>query len=167
LQRNDGAVRRLVRDVPGQLQVRFAVNPGDAIESAVHYLGNAKYELSLKDVTTGKGFDVVRACPASACENSSAETITEAYYYNKRYAGTSDFGDEHYEDVTVTDSAGNVGGLFAPQGRGTPGPLDGRRHRPSARSTATSTPRHGPLATATRAGLGLLDAFSVFWSREN
>ena len=43
---------------PDNFEYSFAVDPGDAIESAVHYLGNAKYELSLKDVTSGQGFDV-------------------------------------------------------------------------------------------------------------
>jgi hypothetical protein len=143
---------------PANFKFAFAVNPGDAVESAVHYLGKATYELSLKDVTTGKGFDVVRKCPVSACDNSSAETITEAYYYNKRYAGTSDFGDEHYEDVTVTDSAGDVGGLFNPKVWTT-----GEGIALGEYGDVDTTP--GPLATAP--GLGVSSAFSVFWSREN
>jgi len=143
---------------PANFKFSFAVNPGDAIESAVHYLGNAKYELSLKDVTTGGGFDVTRTCPVSVCENSSAESITEAYYYNKRYAGTSDFGDEHYEDVTVSDSAGDVGGLSHPTAWKT-----GEGIALGEYGDVDTTP--GPLATAP--GLGASSAFSVFWSREN
>jgi hypothetical protein len=143
---------------PANFAFRFAVNPGDAIESAVHYLGKARYELSLKDVTTGRGFDVTQTCPVSVCANSSAETITEAYYYNKRYAGTSDFGDEHYEGVTVTDSAGNVGGLSDPKAWKT-----GEGIALGEYGDVDTTP--GPLATAP--GLGVSSAFSVFWSREN
>ncbi len=143
---------------PANFKYSFAVDPGDAIESAVHYLGHAKYELSLKDVTSGQGFDVVRNCPVSACENSSAETITEAYYFNQRYAGTSDFGDEHYEDVTVTDSAGNIGGLADAKAWKT-----GEGIALGEYGDVDTTP--GPLATAH--GLGASSAFSVFWSREN
>jgi Peptidase A4 family len=143
---------------PANFKFSFAVNPGDAIESAVHYLGKAKYELSLKDVTTGRSFDVTEKCPASSvCENSSAETITEAYYYNKRYAGTSDFGDEHYEDVTVTDGAGDVGGLYAKTWK------TGEAIALGEYGDVDTTP--GPLANAT--SLGASSAFSVFWSREN
>ena len=58
---------------------------------------------------------MVQTCPVSVCDNSSAEAITEAYYYNRQFSGTSDFGDEHYEGAIVTDSAGNVGGLFDPK----------------------------------------------------
>jgi hypothetical protein len=143
---------------PANFKFSFAVNPGDAIESAVHYLGNARYELSLKDVTTGQSFDVTRNCPVSVCANSSAETITEAYYYNKRYAGTSDFGNEYYEDVTVTDSDGNVGGLSDPGAWKT-----GEGIALGEYGDVDTTP--GPLATAH--GLGVSSAFSVFWSREN
>jgi hypothetical protein len=143
---------------PANFRSAFAVNPGDAVESAVHYLGKAKYELSLKDVTTGKGFDVVRSCAASTCENSSAEAITESYYYNRRFAGTSDFGDEHYEDVTVADSAGNVGGLSDPKAWKT-----GEGIALGEYGDVDTTP--GPLANLT--GFGASSAFSVFWSREN
>ncbi len=143
---------------PAAFTFDFPVHPGDAIESAVHYLGRAKYELSLKDVTTGKGFDVKLACPVSDCENSSAEAITEAYYYNARYAGTSDFGDEHYEGVTVTDNAGDVGGL-ADHGAW----KTGEGIALGEYGDVDTTP--GPLANAK--GLGASSAFSVFWSREN
>ncbi len=62
------------------------VNPGDTIESSIiRYLGGAEYELSLKDVTSSQGFDVVQTCPVSACDNSSAEAITEAYYYDRQF----------------------------------------------------------------------------------
>jgi Peptidase A4 family len=143
---------------PANFNFSFAVNPGDAIESAIHYLGNAKYELSLKDVTTGRGFDVTKTCPVSICENSSAEAITEAYYYNKRYAGTSDFGNEYFQDVTVTDSAGNFGGLFHPKSWKT-----GEGIALGEYGDVDTTP--GPLSTAP--GLGASSAFTVFWSREN
>jgi peptidase A4-like protein len=143
---------------PANFKFSFSVNPGDAIESAVRYLGNDNYELSLKDVSTGQGFDLTRTCPVSACENSSAEAITEAYYYNKHYAGTSDFGDEHYEGVTVTDSAGDVGGLSNPTTWKT-----GEGIALGEYGDVDTTP--GPVATAK--GLGVSSAFSVFWSREN
>jgi Peptidase A4 family len=143
---------------PANFKFAFKVNPGDAIESAVHYLGNRKYELSLKDVSTGDGFDVTKTCPVSACANSSAEAITEAYYYNQRFAGTSDFGDEHYGGVTVTDSAGKIGGLSNPKAWKT-----GEGIALGEYGDVDTTP--GPIATSH--GLSLSSAFSVFWSREN
>jgi Peptidase A4 family len=143
---------------PANFTFSFAVHPGDAIESAVHYLGHRKYELSLKDVTTGRGFDVTKACPVAACDNASAESITEAYYYNKRYAGTSDFGDEHYAGVTVTNSAGVAGGLSDPNVWKT-----GEGIALGEYGDVDTTP--GPLATAR--GLAVSSAFSVYWSREN
>jgi hypothetical protein len=143
---------------PANSKWQFKVDPGDAIESAIRSLRHSKYELSLKDVTSGQGFDVIQTCPVSACENSSAEAITEAYYYNRLFAGTSDFGDEHYEDAIVTDNAGNVGGIFNSKLWKT-----GEGIALGEYGDVDTTP--GPLATAH--GLGASSAFSVFWSREN
>ena len=143
---------------PANSHFEFQVSPGDAIESSIRYLGRDKYELSLKDVTSSQGFDVVQTCPVSVCENASAETITEAYYYNRRFSGTSDFGDEHYEGAIVTDSAGNVGGLFDPKAWKT-----GEGIALGEYGDVDTTP--GPIATAH--GLGASSAFSVFWSRAN
>ncbi len=143
---------------PANSKWQFQVDPGDAIESAIRSLGHSRYELSLKDVTSGQGFDVVQTCPVSACENSSAEAITEAYYYNRHFAGTSDFGDEHYEGAIVTDSAGDVGGISNPKLWKT-----GEGIALGEYGDVDTTP--GPLATAH--GLSASSAFSVFWSREN
>jgi Peptidase A4 family len=143
---------------PANSKWEFKVSPGDAIESSIRYLGHTRYELSMKDVTSGQGFDVVQPCPVSACENSSAEAITEAYYYNRQFAGTSDFGDEHYEGAIVTDNAGNVGGIFYPKAWKT-----GEGIALGEYGDVDTTP--GPIASAH--GLGASSAFSVFWSREN
>jgi hypothetical protein len=142
---------------PANSKFQFHVDPGDAIESAIRSLNRSKYELSLKDVTSGQGFDVVQTCPVSTCENSSAEAITEAYFYNRHFAGTSDFGDEHYEDAIVTDSAGDVGGLFNPKLWKT-----GEGIALGEYGDVDTTP--GPLATAH--GLGASSAFSVLEPRE-
>ena len=53
---------------PANSHFEFQVSPGDAIESSIRYLGRDKYELSLKDVTSSQGFDVVQPCPVSAWE---------------------------------------------------------------------------------------------------
>lgn len=143
---------------PANSRFEFKVSAGDAIESSIRYLGHAQYELSLKDVTSGQGFDVVQACPVSACENSSAEAITEAYYYDPQFAGTSDFGDEHYEGATVTDNVGNVGGIYSPKAWKT-----GEGIALGEYGDVDTTP--GPIASAH--GLSAASAFSVFWSREN
>ena len=57
----------------------------------------------------------------------------------------------------MTDSAGNVGGLYAKTWKTGEGIALGEY------GDVDTTP--GPLATAT--GLGASSAFSVFWSREN
>ena len=101
---------------------------------------------------------MVQTCPVSVCENSSAEAITEAYYYNRQFTGTSDFGDEHYEGAIVTDNAGNVGGLFDSKVWRT-----GEGIALGEYGDVDTTP--GPLATAH--GLGASSAFSVFWNRAN
>ncbi len=143
---------------PANSHWEFKVNPGDAIESSIRYLGHARYELSMKDVTGGQGFDVIQTCPISTCENSSAEAITEAYYYNRHFAGTSDFGDEHYEGAIVTDNAGNTGGIYYNNVWKT-----GEGIALGEYGDVDTTP--GPIASAH--GLGASSAFSVFWSREN
>jgi hypothetical protein len=92
---------------PAGLTVEFSVNPGDAIVAQVYYdTSDSEYYLYLADQTSGNYFDIEKAC-ASTCNNSSAEVITEGYYANSTYAGTSDFAEEHYETITVSDIAAN------------------------------------------------------------
>jgi hypothetical protein len=143
---------------PANFSFDFAVHPGDAIESAVQYLGGKRYELTLKDVTSGKSFDLTQTCPVATCENSSAEAITEGYYYNKRFAGTSDFGDEHYANVTVSDSNGNIGGLADHQVWKTGEGIALGRY-----GDVDTTP--GPLANS--GGFAPSSSFSVYWSRQD
>jgi hypothetical protein len=84
---------------PAGLTVQFSVNPGDEIYAAVEYSGGLYY-LYLADETTGSSFEPALAC-ASTCNNSSAEVITEGYYYNSSYAGTTDFGQNNYVESQI------------------------------------------------------------------
>lgn len=90
---------------PGEI-TQISVSPGDAITSSVSYASGV-YTLKLTDQTTGTGFSVTSKGTYS---NSSAEAITEGYP-TTGYNGTADFGAEHYDTVTVTDTAGQKGGL--------------------------------------------------------
>jgi hypothetical protein len=93
---------------PAGVDVQFTLNPGDSVESSVYYDSSTKeYALYLLDQTTGQGFNFDAAC-ASTCGNSSAEVITEGYPSGS-YGGTADFGMEHFDTASVTDSAGQRG----------------------------------------------------------
>ena len=55
-----------------------AINPGDAIQVIVKYLGGGVFNLVLNDITQHAGFNVNQSCPTgSTCLKSSAEVITE------------------------------------------------------------------------------------------
>jgi hypothetical protein len=95
---------------PQGVTEEFSVDPGDAITSSVTYDGSDDYTMSLTDQTTGQDFDTEVACGASSCDNSSAEVITEGYT-SSPYAGTADFGEQHYESATVENTSGTLGGL--------------------------------------------------------
>ena len=103
---------------PAGLSVKFAVNPGDEIIAYVQYSGGI-YTLYLTDATTGNYFDQTATC-ASTCNNSSAEVITEGYYFNSSFAGTSDFGETNYAYAQVgtpvhLNGSDAYGGLYWPK----------------------------------------------------
>ena len=84
---------------PAGLSVQFSIHAGDEIQAVVEYSGGTYY-LYLADYTTGQSFDQSATC-ASTCNNSSAEVITEGYYFNSSYAGTSDFGQTNYVESQI------------------------------------------------------------------
>ena len=95
---------------PAGLVEAFTVSPGDAINSTVTFTSSTgEYVLSLKDVTSGQSFSVSAKCAtAGTCENNSAEDITEGYTTSP-WVGTADYGQEFYNNATVTDANGNSG----------------------------------------------------------
>jgi hypothetical protein len=96
---------------PDGINSVFSVNPGDAIEAEVYY-DAGEYYLFVWDETTGNYFDNEEACASgSTCYNSSAEVITEGYYANSYYAGTSDFVEVNYSNIEIEDQANKTGGL--------------------------------------------------------
>jgi hypothetical protein len=96
---------------PAGLVSRFNVNPGDAIRASVSYSAlSGLYILALTDVTTRQSFSQPEAC-ANICQRFSAEVISEGYPDQNVYDGTADYGIENYENITMTDQAGNTGGF--------------------------------------------------------
>jgi hypothetical protein len=91
------------------------INPGDSIEASVYYNSGANnFRLSLTDTTNGQGFSVTKSCPAqSSCARTSAEAISEAPSNGSSILPLTDFRAESYGSVTVTDRAGQRGGLRA------------------------------------------------------
>jgi hypothetical protein len=138
---------------PAGVTEEFSVNPGDAITSSVTYDGSGEYTMQLTDQTSGQAFDQEVAC-ASTCPRSSAEVITEGYTLSP-YAGTADFGEEHYDTATVQSAGGTSGGLTS-------------THWSTVESialggtTGDTDTEPGPLFKATKQS-----AFPVTWYQEN
>jgi hypothetical protein len=135
---------------PGEL-TSFTVNPGDSITSSVYYASGV-YTLKLTDQTTGQKFDVTSS---GAYNNSSAEAITEGYPTTGEN-GTADFGEEHYDTIKVTDSAGKAGGLSSSNWS-----TDEFIAEDSSGSVDTQP---GPLYTASPPAQS---AFEITWERED
>jgi hypothetical protein len=96
---------------PAGVDVQFYLNAGDAVNSSVVYNASTHgYTLALTDLTSRQTFSTTQTCAPATCKRTSAEVITEGYPSGS-YGGTSDFGAEHYDSITVTGGAGNPGGL--------------------------------------------------------
>jgi len=144
---------------PAGLTFEFYVNPGDAIYSQVYYAGGGEYYLYLDDQTSGNYFDVEKAC-ASTCNNSSAEVITEGYYANSSYAGTSDFAEQHYETISVSD--------IPPKGKSTTGGLTNSQWNTTESialgQSGNVDTEPSPLASVVKPPQS---AFAIYWYRQN
>ena len=89
------------------------VNPGDAITVSVSYSGG-KYNLILKDTTTGGEINTTQPCPAgSKCKNKSAEVITEDPGGAVPAYNLADYANVNYTNTGVTSSSGLRGTLGA------------------------------------------------------
>ena len=89
------------------------VGPGDAITVSVYYSGG-KYNLVLKDTTTGGEINTTQTCPAgSTCENTSAEVITEDPGGAVPAYDLADYGNVNYTNTAVTSGTGLHGTLAA------------------------------------------------------
>src|ERR1700722_2319752 len=97
---------------PAGVDVQFYLNAGDAVNSSVSYDKTTNdYTLSLTDVTSGQTFTTTQYGAPAACQRTSAEGIPEGSPWGS-YGGTSDFGAEHYDSITVTGGSGNANGLI-------------------------------------------------------
>ena len=142
---------------PAGVSVQFYLNPGDAINSSVYYNSSTRqYQLQLTDLTSGQTFSTLQSC-ASVCSNSSAEVITEGYPSGS-YAGTSDFGVEHWDGIAVTDTAGHRGEL-----------TDANWNTAELISEGASgiDTEPGALYAASAPASPLLSAFADQWIHEN
>lgn len=87
------------------------VSPGDAITVSV-YLNGTRYNLSLKDLTTGGKLLTTQPCPArSTCRHTSAEVITEDPGSAEPVIDLADFGLVNFTGATVTSRNGTHGSL--------------------------------------------------------
>lgn len=142
---------------PAGVDVQFYLNPGDAVESSVYYNSTAKtYTLYLIDQTSGQTFNATTKC-ASTCNNSSAEVITEGYPSGS-YGGTADFGEEHFDTVSVTDSAGQRGNFTDP---------NWVTDESIAEGASGVDTQPGALYAASVPSYPLLSAFADVWYHEN
>jgi Peptidase A4 family len=82
------------------------VNPGDAIQAAIKYLGGGVWDLALVDVTQNAGFSVHQSCPSgSRCFNSSAEVVTEDPGGAVPAYDLADYGMANYDGIRVAFGA--------------------------------------------------------------
>lgn len=89
------------------------VNPGDAITVSVYYSAG-KYNLILKDTTTGGSINTTQPCPSgSTCQNKSAEVITEDPGGAVPAYNLADYANVNYTNSGVTSSNGVHGNLGA------------------------------------------------------
>ena len=93
------------------LPVSFTgLNPGDAIQAAVRYLGSNSFVLTLTDVTQHSGFDVHASCPSgSSCLKSSAEVITEDPGGSAPSVDLSDYGMINFDSARTQYGTHNGG----------------------------------------------------------
>lgn len=143
---------------PAPVQEEFLVNPGDAVTSSVFYdSSTGVYELDLTDLTSGQTFAVNDTCAtAGTCDNSSAEVITEGYP-SAPYDGTSDFGNEQYNNIRVTDRSGQRGGLIN---------SNWTTAESIAQQSDGDTTEPGALYSAASPSSPALSGFDVQWLRE-
>jgi hypothetical protein len=94
----------------------MTINAGDEVQASVWYNpGKHKYRLSLADVSNGEGFSVWERCAIRACQNISAEVITESPAMsasaNTKYFPLADIGTSTFWHVSITDMPGQRGGF--------------------------------------------------------
>ena len=88
----------------------MTIQPGDNVSAEVGYLGALRYQLTLRDLTTGQGFSVVRFSPGS---RDSAEWVVEAPSNGERIVPLASFGSVTFSNATAT-IAGHSGGVGDP-----------------------------------------------------
>jgi hypothetical protein len=86
------------------------IAPGDAISAEVKAVGHSRYQLTLNDLTSGRGFSVQRDSPDGS--RDSAEWVVEAPDIGDQYAQLANFGAMAFTaaSATIAGQAGSING---------------------------------------------------------
>jgi hypothetical protein len=82
------------------LQLSLPVKAGDTISAEVKYIGNAKFQLTLTDVTTGKAFQTIQK--STRAQRSSAEWVMEAPSSSGGVLPLANFGTAGFSSAQAT-----------------------------------------------------------------
>jgi hypothetical protein len=108
-----------------QRKLAIKIHPGDSVTAQVSYnSAHKQFRLSLTDHTRGEHATRVRTCPMLkvsgkrvTCPRSSAEVIAEAPAVSSAsglvISPLSDYGAISFADISVTDGAGQRGGIVS------------------------------------------------------
>lgn len=100
------------------IQTMNTINAGDTITASVVYdPSTKKFQIKVRDVTTGKGFTENEKCAGDqTCERSSAESIAEdvGHFGAGTYFPLADYGTMTFTKSTITDVNGTSGGFSKP-----------------------------------------------------
>ena len=99
------------------IQTVLTINAGDTIEASVTFQAPNDFVIKVTDKTSHDGFTEVELCPFAlgpyTCARSSAEVIAEApQFADGSVYPLADYGTMSFDQVKVTDFAGNAGGLL-------------------------------------------------------
>lgn len=100
------------------IQTMNAISPGDTITASVTYNpGTAKFQIKVRDVTTGTGFTRNEKCASDqTCDRSSTDVIAEdvGKFGGSTYFPLADYGTMQFSKSTSTDVNGTSGGFTKP-----------------------------------------------------
>ena len=100
------------------IQTMNTISPGDTITASVTYdPSTKKYQIKVRDVTTGKGFTTSQKCASGlTCDRSSTDVIAEdvGKFGGSTFFPLADYGTMQFTKSTTTDVNGTSGGFTNP-----------------------------------------------------